>query len=1119
MNTTGHRPRRHVNVSGFVTFLLVAALLTGLAPAAAAVTARDITSACPPGQVPAAGFRDTAGSTFAFEIDCIVAYGVAEGTSRTTYSPGDTVTRGQMASFLARVLEAAGRTRPANLPDRFRDDDGTRHEANIDWLAFTGVVSGFADGTYRPSAPVTRAQMASFLSNVILDLDGRRPTSTTDHFWDDDGNHHEANINGLASEGITTGVGGTSFNPNGLVTRQQMAGFLARELDYLVDTGRVRSIGKVQDFAVVPRDAVSLPTSDVTTAALANRGARSYSATIPPGITSVNLALLPTSNIVIGSDGYARFTSTAPLPDNGGTGFEVINGSTIDIVNGTNDRAAVNGVAVPANRTLSFTVDSIVATAVTPIWYEDDVAPAADRLDLEAPASATSPQVPIERFGLGGAVTWRLPEPTIATNLPVGTVREVNLASSYYTLDVHGTSHPEFLIRFPSGDTFGYTAANGGPGSITRANFTAWLSVGDRVDPGAYRPGQTHHVITGDVPNAPMNVAASSAGGTEVRVTFTKPSNPVASLSTSSYRLQRAPVTGGVVGTYLEVASITGEKPAVFTNTPPAGTWAYRVVARSVTGDSPASPPATITTLAVPEPVIDTNPPVGTVREVNLAGSYYTLDVRGGVEPEYRIRFPAGDTFSYTAAGGGPGSISRTNFESWLSVGDRVDPGVYRPGQTLHVIVGDVSNAPTGVSATVVDGTAVRVTFVKPTNPVATLSTSSFRLQRAPVTGGVVGSFTEVANIAGNVTAEFTNTPAQGSWAYRVIARNTTGDSPPSNVVTATTGPSTTAPATTGSALQNNANTELDFNDRLVFTFDRPVTLQPGWRIDLVDDQGDVGRVSAATASAVVSGTSTNILTITLTSTPQLQGATVNGRIDTGTFLQVREVVGIGNAAGTWNLPKSGLAASPYLNTRVIIGRPATAAPPGGSLTAKVGTSTLIAGVNEIQNLKVTGATEGTYTLQTGTGPAMVVSDPIPFDASIAVIETTIAGMSGIETGNVQVTGDPYGTSGAEIRFVGALSAKDVPQLEPDVSQLDPAASVVVTTTTNGASVTGISAGDTLRVYSTAGVQLGAATAGTNGLTTVTLSQTVTTGQTIHVVVEKPSTKRFSLTAAITATP
>jgi hypothetical protein len=319
--------------------------------------------------------------------------------------------------------------------------------------------------------------------------------------------------------------------------------------------------------------------------------------------------------------------------------------------------------------------------------------------------------------------------------------------------------------------------------------------------------------------------------------------------------------------------------------------------------------------------------------------------------------------------------------------------------------------------------------------------------------------------------------------------------------------------------LQNNANTELDFNDRLVFTFDRPVTLQPGWRIDLVDDQGDVGRVSAATASAVVSGTSTNILTITLTSTPQLQGATVNGRIDTGTFLQVREVVGIGNAAGTWNLPKSGLAASPYLNTRVIIGRPATAAPPGGSLTAKVGTSTLIAGVNEIQNLKVTGATEGTYTLQTGTGPAMVVSDPIPFDASVTVIETTIAGMSGIETGDVQVTGDPYGTAGAEIRFVGALSAKDVPQLEPDVSQLNSAASVVVTTTTNGASVTGISAGDTLRVYSTAGVQLGAATAGSNGLTTVTLSQTVTTGQTIHVVVEKPSTKRFSLTAAITATP
>jgi hypothetical protein len=268
MATTSPRPRWVTGVVHVTTLVLVAVLLTTMAPAATALVARNIDSACPPGQVPSAGFRDISGSTFAFEIDCIVAYGVAEGTSPTTYRPGDSVTRGQMASVPRPCAHRRGRVRPAGSRIGSATTTGPQHEANIDWLAHEGIVSGFTDGTYRPSAPVTRAQMASFLSNVILELDGRRPTSPFDAFWDDDGNHHEANINGLAFEGIATGVGGNRFDPAGLVTRQQMAGFLARELDYLVDAGRLRPLDRlrIQDFGVAPANAVFLFTSDITTA-------------------------------------------------------------------------------------------------------------------------------------------------------------------------------------------------------------------------------------------------------------------------------------------------------------------------------------------------------------------------------------------------------------------------------------------------------------------------------------------------------------------------------------------------------------------------------------------------------------------------------------------------------------------------------------------------------------------------------------------------------------------------------------------------------------------------------------------------------------------------------------
>jgi hypothetical protein len=726
--------------------------------------------------------------------------------------------------------------------------------------------------------------------------------------------------------------------------------------------------------------------------------------------------------VVTGSDGLARFTSTTPLPANAGTGFEVVNGATIDVVNGSNDRTTVAGVTVPSNRILTFTVDSIVPTAAIPLWYEDVVAPAADQLDLEAPPTSSSPQHPIERFGLGGAVTWQLPEPAQGTNPPPGTVREVNLDASTYTLDVGGSPAPEYLIRFPVGDTFTYTA--GVNRTITRTEFQTWLSVGDRVDPGTYRPGQTLHVIVGDVPNAPTNVAATAVNLTDVQVTFTKPTNPVASLSSSSYRLQRAPVTGGVVGTYTEVASITGEKPAVFTNKPPRGVWSYRVVARSATGDSPPSVAATVTTLQPPNRS-GTNPPAGTVREVNLASSYYTLDTGGTADPEYLIRFPVGDTFSYTA--GVSRTLTRAEFQTWLSVGDRVDPGVYRPGQTLHVLTGDVTNAPTGVAATVVDGTDVRVTFVQPTNPIASTSATTYRLHRAPVTSGVVGTYVALSSTAtGTQAAVLTDKPAQGTWSYRVVATTATGSSPASNAVTVTTGASSVAPATTVSALTVDSAPAgvLSATDRLTFTFDRAITVANNWTLDLVDHDGDVGRLSSSTATAVVSGAASNVLTVTLTSGPVLLTPGATADIHTGTFLQVRQATGIGNAAGTWNLPRSGLE-STYNNTRVIVGRNLTPSAPGGSLTAKVGTAALQAGVNEVQNLLVS-SNAGTYTLKLG--PSGTETTALDHNANAAAIQTALEGILG-GAGNVTVEGNAGSSSGANITFRGSLAATDVLQL------------------------------------------------------------------------------------------
>jgi hypothetical protein len=81
------------------------------------------------------------GSAHARAIDCVTAYEVATGKSAESYDPRGTVTRGQMASFVLRLMQAGGTTLEPGA-DRFTDDRGNPHEAAINALANAGIVRG-----------------------------------------------------------------------------------------------------------------------------------------------------------------------------------------------------------------------------------------------------------------------------------------------------------------------------------------------------------------------------------------------------------------------------------------------------------------------------------------------------------------------------------------------------------------------------------------------------------------------------------------------------------------------------------------------------------------------------------------------------------------------------------------------------------------------------------------------------------------------------------------------------------------------------------------------------------------------------------------------------------------
>ncbi len=186
---------------------------------------------------PVGTFTDDNNSVHEADIEAIATAGITRGCNPPTndnYCPDDPVTRAQMASFLTRALGLTPIT-PTPPSGTFTDDDTNIHEADIEAIAAAGITRGCNPPTndnYCPDDPVTRAQMASFLTRA-LGLTPITPTPPSGTFTDDDTNIHEADIEAIAAAGITRGCNpptNDNYCPDDPVTRAQMASFLTRAL-------------------------------------------------------------------------------------------------------------------------------------------------------------------------------------------------------------------------------------------------------------------------------------------------------------------------------------------------------------------------------------------------------------------------------------------------------------------------------------------------------------------------------------------------------------------------------------------------------------------------------------------------------------------------------------------------------------------------------------------------------------------------------------------------------------------------------------------------------------------------------------------------------------------------
>ena len=169
--------------------------------------------------------------------------GYADGT----FGPECNMTRAEVTTMFARLLTEqieADKTYSSTFNDVAKNCWAANY---IGYMQQFGIVTGYEDGSFRPDAPVTRAEFAAIASRF------EKLTQGSASFTDVPDTHWAVRyINFAATRGWVTGYEDGSFKPEHSITRAEVAAVTCRLLERSADQTYIRShIGELRTFADV----------------------------------------------------------------------------------------------------------------------------------------------------------------------------------------------------------------------------------------------------------------------------------------------------------------------------------------------------------------------------------------------------------------------------------------------------------------------------------------------------------------------------------------------------------------------------------------------------------------------------------------------------------------------------------------------------------------------------------------------------------------------------------------------------------------------------------------------------------------------------------------------------
>ena len=156
------------------------------------------------------------------EIHFNYVIGYTDGTIR----PGNNISRAEVATIFFRLLTDEAREQYNKTTTSYSDiKDGAWCCRAVATLTNAGVINGYTDGTFRPNAPITRAELATIIARFAkLDVNTKTFSDITGHWA-------QKSIELAAGNNWINGYEDGTFRPNNNITRAETFAMINRVLD------------------------------------------------------------------------------------------------------------------------------------------------------------------------------------------------------------------------------------------------------------------------------------------------------------------------------------------------------------------------------------------------------------------------------------------------------------------------------------------------------------------------------------------------------------------------------------------------------------------------------------------------------------------------------------------------------------------------------------------------------------------------------------------------------------------------------------------------------------------------------------------------------------------------